>query len=75
MAKSEKRSWDTAIKRKRRSAGLTQEQVADALGIPLRSLQAYEEGEYSPPLDRAALLAELYECSIDDFTEPGDRAP
>ena len=75
MAKSEKKSWETSFKRQRKRTGLTQEQVADALGIPLRSLQAYEEGEYSPPFDRAVRLASLYGCSVDDFAEMGDNAP
>lgn len=40
-------------------------------GIPLRSLQAYEEGEYPPPFDRAVILADVYGCSVDALAGSG----
>lgn len=36
---------------------------------PLRSLQAYEAGEYPLPFDKAKALADLYGCSIAAFAE------
>lgn len=67
--KERKKSLETSFKRERKKTSFTQEQVVDALGIPLRSLQAYEEGEYPPPFDRAKALAELYGCSIAAFAD------
>lgn len=69
MGKKGKKAWETPFKRERKNARMTQEQVVEASGIPLRSLQAYEEGEYSPPFDRAVDLADLYGCSVDDLAD------
>nr|WP_083520825.1 helix-turn-helix transcriptional regulator [Alicyclobacillus kakegawensis] len=48
----------------RKRKGLTQKQVADALGITLRSYQHYEYGERTPPLVKAMELARLLDLDI-----------
>lgn len=67
--KERKKSLETSFKRERKKTDFTQEQVVETLGIPLRSLQAYEEGEYPPPFDRAVELAKLYGCGVAAFAE------
>jgi len=69
MVKKAKKPLVTFFKRERELAHFTQTQVAERLGISLRSLQAYEEGAYVPPFDRAVKLADLYGCSVAAFAE------
>ena len=48
----------TTIKEARLLAGLTQQGVADALGIPRRTLQDWESGKRTPPGWAEALVIE-----------------
>lgn len=41
------------------------EQVADALGIPVRTLKSYEQGERTPKDDLKAKIAHYYNVSIE----------
>jgi Zn-dependent peptidase ImmA (M78 family)/transcriptional regulator with XRE-family HTH domain len=54
-----------ALRRARERAGLSQEAVADALGINRVMLSYYETGRRSVPLPTAAALARLYGTSLD----------
>ena len=65
---TKKQRW-TAFKRERQKARLTQEQASERLNISLRSLQAYEEGEYSPSFENAVKMAKLYGCELNDFID------
>lgn len=42
------RSEPNQIKQVRTEAGLTQREMSDALGIPLRTIQGWEEGTRTP---------------------------
>lgn len=42
------RSEANQIKQARTEAGLTQREMSDALGIPLRTIQGWEEGTRTP---------------------------
>ena len=42
------RSEPNRIKQARTEAGLTQREMSDALGIPLRTIQGWEEGTRTP---------------------------
>lgn len=44
----------------RRAAGLTQEKAAELMGVPDRSLRAYETGERVPPNDVVELMCDCY---------------
>ena len=48
----------TTIKDARRLAGLSQQGVTDALGIPRRTLQDWESGRRTPPGWAEALVVE-----------------
>ncbi len=45
-----------SLKERRETLGLSQRELADALGIPVRSLQNYEIGHRTPRPAMAALL-------------------
>ena len=46
-----------------------QEQVRDILGIPERSVQAYEAGVHQAPATRLAQFAELYQCTVEELLD------
>ena len=49
----------------RKARKLTRPEVADAIGISLKSYQRYETGEREPSASVLAALADLYEVSAD----------
>ena len=51
----------------RQEEGLTQEQVAELVGMHWRSLQDYEGGKRYPPLDRCRQIATALKCSVADL--------
>ena len=53
----------------RKSVGLTQEQLADKLGVERTTVAKWETGEASPRADKLPKLAEVLGCRIDDLFE------
>lgn len=53
------------IRELRRSKGLTQQQIADMLGITHGGYIKYEHGTVTPPADKLAKLADLFGVSTD----------
>lgn len=54
------------IKEARQAAGLSQQGVTDALGIPRRTLQDWESGKRTPPGWAEALVVEKLEKIAQD---------
>ena len=61
------------IKALRRRAGLSQEQVAEQVGVSRQAVAKWESGERAPDLNNCAALAELYHVTLDDLVRH-DRA-
>lgn len=55
----------THLREVRKSKGLTQKEVADALLISKDSLSRYERGEQDPRLDVATRLSKYYKVSME----------
>lgn len=51
----------------RKRSGLSQQEVAAAIGVTRQTISNWELGQGSPALDKAAELARLYEVSLDDL--------
>lgn len=51
----------------RKRAGLTQEQVAEALGITDSAVCQWEAGATAPRASRLMELAKLFHCTVDDL--------
>ena len=51
----------------RRKQGLSQQEVADLLGVTRQTISNWECGQGAPALDKARALAELYRVSLDDL--------
>lgn len=54
---------------------MTQEDVAEAVGVSRQAVAKWESGETIPDLEKCKLLAELFEVSLDDLAnyEPEDN--
>ena len=61
------------IRRYRRKAGLTQTQVANAVGNTVGCISQYETGLRGLPVPVAKKLAEIYGCKWTDLYEDDDR--
>lgn len=51
----------------RLAAGLSREQAAVGVGRSFQSIQSYEQGRVSPPLEVVGRLAALYEVEVADL--------
>ena len=58
----------------RKLNSMTQEDIAEKVGVSRQAVAKWEAGETSPDLEKARLLAEALGVSLDDLTnyEPGD---
>jgi transcriptional regulator with XRE-family HTH domain len=64
----------TRLRTARRSAGLTQKQLAEALGVESITVSRWERGVTSPTLPRLRRIAELTETSVSDLVRAPDAA-
>lgn len=53
------------LRETRMNRHLTQQKLADSIGIALRSYQCYEQGTREPPLDMLVKLADVLEVPTD----------
>lgn len=58
---------ENSIKLMRQKKGLTQEEVADAVGVSRQTIIAMEKGNYEPSLRLALLLANFFGMSVEDL--------
>jgi putative transcriptional regulator len=56
-----------SIKIYREKSGITQEQLADAVGVSRQTIIAIEKGNYEPSLGLAFKLAKLFKLKIEDL--------
>ena len=51
----------------RKLNNLSQEELAEKLGVTRQTISKYETGESLPDIEKCALLAEIFEVSVDDM--------
>ena len=51
----------------RKRTGMSQQEVADAIGVTRQTISNWELGQGSPALDKAAELARLYGVTLNDL--------
>lgn len=68
------RGNESPIARARMAAGLTQKQLADAIGSIPAEVSRWEHGERAPRASKLKQIADALGCSILDLMEPSDRA-
>ena len=57
------------IKQLREGRKLTQEQVAEKLGVTFQAVSSWERDEYRPDLEKAVKLAEIFDVSLSAIVE------
>ena len=59
---------------KKKKKNMTQEDIAEKIGVSRQSVAKWETGETVPDLDKCKMLAEIFEVSLDDLAnyEPED---
>jgi putative transcriptional regulator len=55
------------VKEHRLERGLTQEELAQAVGVSRQSIISIERGRYTPSLALALRFARLFRCSTDEL--------
>lgn len=61
------------IKEIRVSAGLTQEQTAEKLGITRSAVAMWETGQSSPTANMLPAIADVFGCTINDLFTDSDQ--
>ncbi len=51
---------------------ITQEELAEAVGVSRQTINAIEGDRYDPSLELAFALADYFDCAIEDIFEPDD---
>jgi transcriptional regulator with XRE-family HTH domain len=64
----------TTFREARDDLGLTRKQVAEATGIPTKSLERIELGQTEPTISRAKILCRYYGISLTDMVEGMDTS-
>ena len=55
------------LKKYRKKAGLTQQELADATGIDRASIVRYENGTRNPPMENLNILSNYFNISVDQL--------
>ena len=58
---------ENTLKVLRATKNLTQEQLADELGVTRQTIHAVESGKYNPSLELAFKLAQYFETTIEEI--------
>lgn len=61
-------SLKEGLKRARKEAGLTQADLAEKMGVHIKTVMNWEQGIAEPPLGTLMDLTELYHCDLDYLT-------
>ena len=63
------------LKELRAARGMTQETVAEELGVSSQTVSKWERGLLSPDISLLPKIAILYQCSIDSLFQMNDYFP
>lgn len=55
------------IRKRRKELGMTQEELAEKLGVGHQALSRIEQGKMAPKMDRLPLIAENLKCTVADL--------
>lgn len=63
------------IRYRRKQLGMTQEELAEKLGVGHQALSRIEQGHMAPKMDRLPLIATCLQCNVSDlFREKTDTS-
>lgn len=58
------------VRERRDDAGLSQADLASAVGVTRQTINAIERERYDPSLELAFKLAAYFDCSVEDLFDP-----
>ena len=61
------------LPRRREAAGLSQGELAEAVGVTRQTINAIERERYDPSLELAFKLAAHFECHIEEIFQPEEN--
>ena len=61
---------NNTLKQLRTERGLTQQQIAEALGVSRQTVISIESGKYDPSLPLAFKIAQFLQARIEDVFQP-----
>ena len=64
-----------AIAARRKAKGLTQAQIAEAIGVEKETVSRMENGVISLTLQRLQQMSEVLDCSLSDLVRTNARTP
>ncbi|WOI53706.1 helix-turn-helix transcriptional regulator [Parvularcula sp. LCG005] len=64
---------NNSLKEWRTERGLSQQALADALGVSRQTVISIEKGRYDPSLPLAFAIARVFGCQIEDLFVPDDQ--
>lgn len=59
-----------SLRVKRAEHEISQQELANAVGVSRQTIYAIENSKYDPSLELAFKLARYFDCSIEDIFEP-----
>jgi len=65
----------TRIHELRKERGLSQEQLAEKVGVSRQTISKWELGETSPDIKQAKLLSQIFGVSLDELTDNDTKEP
>lgn len=71
--KSEETEVTNKVEQFREAAGLSRQQLADAVGVHYQTIGYIERGEYSPSLVLALKFAKALNASVEDIFQLGEN--
>ena len=66
---------DNNLKSLREQHGLSQQKLAEALGVSRQTIISIEKGRYDPSLPLAFQMAAQFDCAIEDLFIPDSPTP
>ncbi|ERG87978.1 MAG: putative transcriptional regulator [halophilic archaeon J07HX5] len=61
---------NNTLRENREETGLSQADLADAVGVSRQTINAIERKRYDPSLELAFKLAEQFDCQIEELFDP-----
>ncbi len=58
-----------ALKSARKERGLSQEEIAEAIGVTQSAVHQWEAGKSQPTIEKLVLLAKIFCCKVDDLID------
>jgi transcriptional regulator with XRE-family HTH domain len=61
--------WQTKLRLRRQRAGLTEQALADRLGVTCHAIQAWEKGQRAVRKEWVSRLAAALDCEVNELRE------